>query len=190
MTEREQLEQAVAAQEALRGLLGDAVVDATIAVLREKLVSLEDSHQTFEQRKLVSILFADTVSSTQMFEHLDPEYVLEIMDGALRVFTEAVGRLGGMVARLMGDGLLAFFGAPVSKEDDAVRAVRCGLAIVRAAHDYARLVEKRWHVKGFNVRVGINTGLVALGEVGSAAGSEYTAMGDTINLASRLEHAA
>ncbi|HEX2907620.1 MAG TPA: tetratricopeptide repeat protein, partial [Phototrophicaceae bacterium] len=190
MTEREQLEQAVAAQEALRGLLGDAVVDATIAVLREKLVSLEDSHQTFEQRKLVSILFADTVSSTQMFEHLDPEYVLEIMDGALRVFTEAVGRLGGMVARLMGDGLLAFFGAPVSKEDDAVRAVRCGLAIVRAAHDYARLVEKRWHVNGFNVRVGINTGLVALGEVGSAAGSEYTAMGDTINLASRLEHAA
>ncbi len=191
MTEREQLEQAIAAQEALRGLLGDAVVDATIAVLREKLVSLDDSHPaTFDQRKLVSILFADTVSSTQMFEHLDPEDVLEIMDGALRVYTEAVGRYEGKVARLMGDGVLAFFGAPVSREDDALRAVRAGLAIVRGAEEYAKQVASRWRVKGFHVRVGINTGLVALGEVGSAAGSEYTAMGDAINLASRIEHAA
>lgn len=192
MTEREQLEQAMAAQEALRGMLGDAVVDATIAVLREKLASLEDSHPatTHDQRKLVSILFVDTVSSTQMFEHLDPEDVLEIMDGALRVYTEAVGNLGGTVARLMGDGVLAFFGAPLSREDDAVRAVRCGLAIVRGAQEYAKEVEAKWRVKGFNVRVGINTGLVALGEVGSAAGSEYTAMGDAINLASRIEHAA
>lgn len=191
MTEREQLEQAIAAQEALRGILGDAVVDATIGVLREKLTSLEDSHPTTaDQRKLVSILFVDTVSSTQMFEHLDPEDVLEIMDGALRVYTEAVGRMEGTVARLMGDGVLAFFGAPISREDDAVRAVRAGLAIAQGAQEYAKQVEKKWRVKGFNVRVGINTGLVALGEVGSAAGSEYTAMGDAINLASRIEHAA
>ncbi|GIL11437.1 MAG: adenylate cyclase [Chloroflexota bacterium] len=190
MTEREQLEQAIAAQEALRGILGDAVVDATITVLREKLASLESAPQVFDQRKLVTILFTDTVSSTQMFEHLDPEDVLEIMDGALRIFTEVVGKMGGMVARLMGDGVLAFFGAPVAQEDDAVRAVRCGLGIVQGARAYAAEVESRWGVKGFNVRVGINTGLVALGEVGSAAGSEYTAMGDAINLASRLEHAA
>ncbi len=190
MTEREQLEQAIAAQEALRPMLGDAVVDATIAVLREKLVSLDQAQPIHEQRKLVTILFADTVASTTMFEAVDPEDVLEIMDGALRVYTETVDRLGGTVARLMGDGILAFFGAPVAQEDDAIRAVRCGLALVRAAQDYARTVESRWEVSGFNVRVGLNTGLVALGEVGSAAGSEYTAMGDAINLASRIQSAA
>jgi class 3 adenylate cyclase len=90
----------------------------------------------------------------------------------------------------MGDGLLAFFGAPSAREDDALRAVRCGLALVQAAQRYARTVKERFGVSGYNVRVGLNTGLVALGEVGSAAGSEYTAMGDAINLASRVESAA
>jgi class 3 adenylate cyclase/tetratricopeptide (TPR) repeat protein len=186
MTEREQLEQAIAAQEALRPTLGDSVVDAVIGVLRDKLAALTLQNNS-EQRKLVTILFADTVSSTQMFETIDPEDVLEIMDGALSAYTAAVDRYEGTVARLMGDGMLAFFGAPIGREDDALRAVRCGLAIVRACQEYAREVERRWHVRGFNVRVGINTGLVALGEVGGAAGSEYTAMGDAINLASRVE---
>jgi class 3 adenylate cyclase/tetratricopeptide (TPR) repeat protein len=189
MNEREQLEQAIAAQEALRRTLGDATVDAVIAVLREKLNALT-LHAASEQRKLVTILFADTVASTAMSEKLDPEDVLEIMDGALKAYTHAVEQHEGTVARLMGDGLLAFFGAPIGREDDPVRAVRCGLAIVKAAHDYARQVAERWGVQGFNVRVGLNTGLVALGEVGGAAGSEYTAMGDAINLASRVEHAA
>jgi len=189
MTEREQLEQAIAAQEALRSTLGDETVDAVISVLREKLVGLTP-YSTSDQRKLVTILFADTVSSTAMFQHLDPEDVLEIMDGALHQYTDVVGQHDGTVARLMGDGLLAFFGAPIGREDDPIRAVRCGLAIVRAAQSYAREVQARWNVSGFNVRVGINTGLVALGEVGGASGSEYTAMGDAINLASRVESSA
>jgi predicted ATPase/class 3 adenylate cyclase/uncharacterized protein YfcZ (UPF0381/DUF406 family) len=184
--EREQIEQAIAALETQRAVMGDAVVDATLTALRDKLVQIE-VHSGVEQRKLVTILFADTVSSTAMLEHVDPEDVLEIMDGALRAYTDAVDRMEGMVARLMGDGLLAFFGAPVSREDDAVRAVRCGLALVQAAREYAVQVARRWGVSGFNVRVGINTGLVALGEVGGAAGWEYTAMGDAINLAARLE---
>ena len=186
MTEREQLEQAIAAQEALRDTLGDEVVNAVVAVLREKLDTFAP-HATSEQRKLVTILFADTVSSTAMFQHIDPEDVLEIMDGALRLYTDLVGQHGGTVARLMGDGMLAFFGAPIGREDDPVRAVRCGLGIVRAAQTYALEVQSRWNVSGFDVRVGINTGLVALGEVGGASGSEYTAMGDAINLASRVE---
>jgi class 3 adenylate cyclase/tetratricopeptide (TPR) repeat protein len=189
MPDRQQLEQAIAAQESLRVMLGDAVVDATVVILREKLAELELIASP-EQRKLVSILFADTVASTALSERLDPEDVLEIMDGALRAYTDAVGEYGGTVARLMGDGLLAFFGAPVAREDDALRAVRCGLAIVRAAHHYASTVEERWSEKGFAVRVGINTGLVALGEVGGASGSEWTAMGDAINLAARLQSAA
>ncbi len=189
MLEREQLEQAIAAQESLRDSLGNSVVDATIAVLREKLAAMA-FHDTPDQRKLVTILFADTVASTAMSEKLDPEDVLEIMDGALRAYTDAVNEAEGTIARLMGDGLLAFFGAPIGREDDPVRAVRGGLGIIQAARAYARDVEKRWGISGFDVRVGINTGLVALGEVGGAAGSEWTAMGDAINLASRLQNAA
>ncbi len=192
MTEREQLEQAIAAQEALRSTLGDEVIERVIGILREKLDALNSQipHDHTEQRKLVTILFADTVASTAMSQHLDPEDVLEIMNGALRAFTDQVNQHGGTVARLMGDGVLAFFGAPVGREDDPVRAVRCGLGIVRAAREYAGEVEQRWGVTGFNVRVGINTGLVALGEVGGESGSEYTAMGMAINMASRLQTAA
>jgi predicted ATPase/class 3 adenylate cyclase len=189
MLTREQLEQAIQAQESLRATLGDTVVDATIAVLREKLAELK-AQAPPELRKLVTILFADTVASTAISERLDPEDVLEIMDGALKAYSDAVNEAGGTVARLMGDGLLAFFGAPIGREDDPVRAVRCGLAIVNAARDYARTVEEKWGVSGFDVRVGINTGLVALGEVGGLAGSEWTAMGDAINLAARLQSAA
>ncbi|MEZ4671804.1 MAG: tetratricopeptide repeat protein [Anaerolineae bacterium] len=188
MLNREQLEQAIAAQEALRDTLGNTVVDATIAILRERLAAL--AHSAHDQRKLVTILFADTVASTAMSENLDPEDVLEIMDGALKAYSDAVGDYGGTVARLMGDGLLAFFGAPIGREDDATRAVRCALGIVRAARAYANTVEAKWGVSSFNVRVGLNTGLVALGEVGGASGSEWTAMGDAINLAARLQNAA
>jgi class 3 adenylate cyclase/tetratricopeptide (TPR) repeat protein len=189
MLNREQLEQAIAAQESLRTALGDTVVDATIGILREKLAAL-DHQNALEQRKLVTILFCDIVGSTALSEKLDPEDVLEIMDGALKAFSDAVGEYGGTVARLMGDGLLAFFGAPIGREDDAVRAVRCGLAIIRATRLYAATVEAQWDVPSFNVRVGLNTGPVALGEVGGEAGSEWTAMGDAINLAARLQSAA
>ncbi len=189
MLNREQLEQAIAAQESLRAALGDTVVDATVAILREKLTSL-DHQNALEQRKLVTILFCDIVGSTALSEKLDPEDVLEIMDGALKAFSDAVGEFGGTVARLMGDGLLAFFGAPIGREDDAVRAVRCGIAIIRATRLYAATVEAQWGVTSFNVRVGLNTGPVALGEVGGVAGSEWTAMGDAINLAARLQSAA
>ncbi len=188
-TERDQLEQAIAGQEALRPALGDATVDAVIAVLKDRLADLT-AQAVSEQRKLVTILFADTVASTALSSSLDPEDVLELMDGALRAYADQVTLHEGTVARLMGDGLLAFFGAPIGREDDPVRAVRCGLAILRAAADYAREVEARLGSSGFNVRVGINTGLVAVGDVGGVGGSEWTAMGDAINLAARLQGAA
>jgi predicted ATPase/class 3 adenylate cyclase len=186
------LQQAIAAQESLRDSLGDEVVDTALAALRKELASLDTRPATRSaQRKLVTILFADVVASTMMFQHQDPEDVLEIMHGALRAFVEAIKRYDGMVARLMGDGLLAFFGAPVGREDDPMRAVRAGLAILEAAQAYARRVEGEWGISDFAVRVGINTGVVALGGVGSANfAEEYTAMGDAVNIASRLESAA
>ncbi len=166
------------------------MVDTAIAALRAQLPAAAPESPLKRQRKQITILFVDVVGSTHMAEDLDPEMVLEIMDGALRSFGEIVEKNLGLVARLMGDGLLAFFGAPQAREDDPVRAVRAGLEIAQAAQAYAGRVAERWGIDGFFVRVGIHTGAVALGEVGGPAGSEYTAMGDAINLASRLEKAA
>src|SRR5262245_41740449 len=90
---------------------------------------LEAQRPVEGERKFVTVLFADVVGSTAMAERLDPEQILEIMDGAFSVFNGPVARYGGTVGRLMGDAILAFFGAPVAHEDDAERAVRAGLAI-------------------------------------------------------------
>src|SRR5215213_10222509 len=130
------------------------------------------------ERKFVTVLFADVVGSTAIGERLDPEQVIDVMNGAFALLNAAVARYGGTVARLMGDAILAFFGAPIAHEDDPERAVRAGLEIRAAASEYARAIERAYGVE-FDVRVGINTGLAVL-----------AAVGDTTNLASRLQNAA
>ncbi|MBI5929172.1 MAG: AAA family ATPase [Chloroflexi bacterium] len=182
-----QLERAIAALETQRDTLGDGVVETMLAPAREKLATLKQQSESDQQRKLVTFLFADVVSSSKIFGHLDPEDTLEILSTALARFGQQVKQHQGHVARLMGDGMLAFFGAPRAREDDPVRAVRTALAIIQEARSYAQEVVVTWGIEGFNVRVGLNTGLVALGEVGGEAGSEYTAMGDAINMAARME---
>ena len=141
------------------------------------------------ERKYVTVLFADVVDSTGMGERLDPEQVIEIMNGAFAFLNVAVAKYEGTVARLMGDAVLAFFGAPVAHEDDAERAVRAGLEIQEAAREYAEAVRRDYGVD-FDVRVGINTGLAVLAVVGDEIKTEYTAMGDTTNVAARLQSAA
>ena len=112
---------------------------------------------------------------------------MEIMDGAFDVLIEPVYRYEGTLARLMGDAILAFFGAPIAHEDDPERACRAALEIVAGAQAYAARLEEERGICGFNVRVGIHTGLVVVGEVGSDLRVEYTAMGDAVNLAARME---
>lgn len=142
------------------------------------------------ERRPVTILFSDVKGSTQMAENLDPEEVMEIMDGAFDVLIEPIYRYEGTLARLMGDAILAFFGAPIAHEDDPERACRAALEIIAGAQHYAARLEQERGIYGFNVRVGINTGLVVVGEVGSDLRVEWTAMGDAVNLASRMETAA
>ncbi|UCC77445.1 MAG: AAA family ATPase, partial [Anaerolineales bacterium] len=142
------------------------------------------------ERRMVTILFSDVKGSTAMAEHLDPEDVMEIMDGAFDVLIAPIYRYEGTLARLMGDAILAFFGAPIAHEDDPERACRAALEIVAGAERYAARLEEERGVTGFNVRVGIHTGLVVVGEVGSDLRVEYTAMGDAINLAARMEQNA
>jgi class 3 adenylate cyclase/tetratricopeptide (TPR) repeat protein len=141
------------------------------------------------ERKYVTVLFADVVDSTGLGERLDPEQVAEIMNGAFAFLNASVKKYDGTIARLLGDAILAFFGAPVAHEDDAERAVRAGLDIQAAAREYAEDVRRNYGVD-FAVRVGINTGLAVLASVGDEIRTEYTAMGDTTNVAARLQSAA
>jgi len=141
------------------------------------------------ERKHVTVLFADVVDSTGLGERLDPEQIAEIMNGAFAFLGTSVTKYSGTVARLLGDAILAFFGAPVAHEDDAERAVRAGLDIQKAAREYAESVERDYGAD-FAVRVGINTGLAVLATMGGEIRTEYTAMGDTTNVAARMQSAA
>jgi len=150
----------------------------------------EASGKLGHERRLVTILFSDVKGSTAMAVELDPEDVMEIMNEVFPVLIEPVYKYEGTLARLMGDAVLALFGAPISHEDDPERAIRAGLEIVAGAQEYAARLKEERGIEGFDVRVGINTGLVVVGEVGSDLRVEYTAMGDAINLAARMEQNA
>jgi len=150
---------------------------------------LQAQNRVEGERKHVTVLFADVVDSTVLGERLDPEQVAEIMNGAFAFLDASVTKYGGTVARLLGDAIIAFFGAPVAHEDDAERAVLAGLHIQAAARKYSELVQRDYGV-GFDVRVGINTGLTVLATMGGEIRTEYTAMGDTTNVAARMQSSA
>ncbi|HUH06525.1 MAG TPA: adenylate/guanylate cyclase domain-containing protein, partial [Egibacteraceae bacterium] len=141
------------------------------------------------ERRTVTMLFADIQGSTAAAERLDPEDWAEIVNGAFEQLIAPIYRYEGTVARLLGDAILAFFGAPIAHEDDPVRAVRAAMDILDSIADYRSRIEARTGVP-ISVRVGINTGLVVVGEVGSDLRVEYTALGDAINVAARMEQTA
>ena len=143
-----------------------------------------------EERKVVTAVSADLVGSTALAERLDPEEVKLIVGEAVARMVQAVEEFGGTVKDLAGDGILALFGAPVTHEDDAERAVRAGLRIVQAIRGYGQEVAGAWNVEGFAVRVGVATGPVVLGAMGAGQRIEYGAFGDTVNLAARLQSSA
>lgn len=141
------------------------------------------------ERRPLTVLFADIAGSTAIAERMDPEDWTTIVGEAFTRLNRSVERYGGTVARLMGDGVLAFFGAPTAHEDDPERAVRCGLDMVREIDELAA-AEQAQGAGELRVRVGINTGPVVVGIVGTDSAHEYTAMGDTVNVAARMQGAA
>lgn len=141
------------------------------------------------ERRVVTMLFCDVKGSTAAAEHMDPEEWGEVINGAFEFMIKPIYRYEGIVARMMGDGILAFFGAPIAHEDDPQRAVLAGLDIVEGLNPYREKIKEKYHID-IGVRVGVNTGLVVVGAVGSNLRMEYTALGDAINLAARMEQTA
>jgi class 3 adenylate cyclase/ribosomal protein L40E len=164
----------------------DRLAASTPVSLVEKMKA--SAHRAGE-RRVVTALFADVVGSTSLAEQMDPEDWTGIMNRAFDLLTPVIYRYEGSIARLMGDALLAFFGAPVAHEDDPARAVRAALDLVTRGKEYSAEL-RRTHGIDFSIRVGLNTGHVVVGEVGSNLAYEYTAMGDAVNLAARLQSAA
>ena len=142
-----------------------------------------------EERRIVTILFCDVTGSTALAGELDIEEWAEVIAEAFPLLIEPVERYGGTVARLMGDAILAFFGAPVSREDDPQRAILAALGILESLRSFQEEF-RRDYGHEFNVRIGINTGEVIVGEFGTTQTFEYTAMGDAVNTAARMEQMA
>ena len=141
------------------------------------------------ERRVVTALLVDVVGSTALSTHIDPENWATIMNGLFDRIAPIIYRYEGSIARLLGDSLLAFFGAPLAHEDDPVRAVRAGLEAMQAANQYADEINALFNVE-FLLRACINTGPIVLGALGEDLQYQYTAVGSVVNLVSRLKFAA
>lgn len=188
-----QLRAAMAALEAQRAMLGDAVVDSALASMRLQLDVLEATVRpaTDQQRKQATVLFADVVGFTALSEMMDAEEVTELINALWARIDQIVTTYGGYIDKHIGDAVMALWGIDTAREDDPERAVRAALAMQAEVNAFGDAVRADGRLPGdiaLEMRVGINTGPVLLGRVGLTR--EYTAMGDTVNLANRLEQSA
>src|SRR5262245_43436692 len=175
-----------------------------------------NSELTVAERRQLTVMFCDLVGSTALSSQLDPEELREVVRAYQDTCTEAIRRYDGHVAQHLGDGLLVYFGYPVAHEDDATRVVRAGLEIITAlqplssrrqvpspfqgegrgegsvaAQSYSpqpHLLSRR--EKELHVRIGIHTGLVVIGKIGSSEKREILALGETPNVAARVQGTA
>jgi len=188
MEERRQVEDAIAALMAQRATLGDAVVDAAVAALREKLAAMGEG--AADERKTVTVVMVDVQGSTDLAEHLSVEAWVALMDRLFQVLQAEIYRYGGEVSQFRGDGLLAFFGATRAHEDDPQRAILASLAMQEAIKTHAGELTPGGGID-LRVRIGVNTGQVIVTQIGDRRRhSEETAMGRAIAVAARLEAAA
>src|SRR5215813_8735969 len=141
------------------------------------------------ERKQVTVLFADLKGSTELIRDLDPEAAQTLLDPALQHMMDAVHRFEGTVNQVLGDGIMALFGAPVAHEDHAVRACYAGLAMQAELRRYAEEV-RHSHGLELQMRVGLNSGEVVVPAIGNDLHMDYSAVGQTTHLAARMEQLA
>lgn len=188
-TQLKKLRASLTLLESQRPVLGDAIVPALDAV-RQQIAALQaqiaSKALSSDERRLLTILFTDIVSSTALAEKMDPEEWRRVVAGLHYRVGEMVGKHRGRVMQYLGDGLLALFGAPEPSEYDAENAVRAALDIQNSKFE---IQNSQPSTHNLQLRVGIHTGLVVVGELG-AEHKEFTATGDAMNLAARLQSAA
>jgi class 3 adenylate cyclase/predicted ATPase len=140
------------------------------------------------ERRQLTVLFCDLVGSTALSAQLDPEDYRTLVQQYQQICTEVIQRHEGYLAQYLGDGLLVYFGYPTAHEDDARRAVRTGLEIVKALQSRVRQQAAKDPLSdAFQVRIGIHTGLVVVGEIGGNEKRELLALGETPNIAARIQ---
>lgn len=181
----------IAAEPAAPSVTGDVRYAApsgyTPPHLAERI--LKDRAALLGERKQVTVLFADVSGFTSLSERLDPEEVHALMNQAFERMLAQIHRYEGTVNQFLGDGLMALFGAPVAHEDHARRAALAALGMQRALADYRDELLRTRGIE-FRVRMGLNTGLVVVGAIGDNLRMDYTAIGDTVNVAARMQQMA
>src|SRR5262249_10593547 len=155
--------------------------------LAEKILTARSALEG--ERKQITVLFADLKGSTELIRDLDPEVAQRLLDPALQHMMAAVHRYEGTVNQVLGDGIMALFGAPVAHEDHAMRACYAALAMQTAMRRYAEEV-RRAHGLEMQVRVGLNSGEVVVRAIGNDLHMDYSAVGQTTPLAARMEQLA
>ncbi|MCG8637737.1 MAG: AAA family ATPase [Desulfobacterales bacterium] len=155
--------------------------------MAEKILTTRGSIEG--ERKLVTVFFCDVTGFTSLSEQLDPEAVHQIMDGCFKILMEEIHRFEGTINQFTGDGVMALFGAPIAHEDHAQRACKAALSIQARLRGYGKKVRAEFG-PDFKMRIGLNSGPVVVGAIGDDLRMDYTAVGDTTNLAARMESMA
>jgi len=155
--------------------------------LADKILTTRSSIEG--ERKLVTVLFADVANYTSISEKIDPEEVHQMMDGCFKILMDEIHRYEGTINQFTGDGVMALFGAPLAHEDHARRACTAALSIQKAMGEYGEKIKKKTGTD-FKMRIGLNSGPVIVGSIGDDLRMDYTAVGDTTNLAARIQQNA
>ncbi len=186
MEKKEQLEQAIQILENQRGILGDAAVDTSIAALKAQLEELErdktEKLQRTAERKLVTVMFADISGFTALSENLDPEDVRVLMNACFNQLVPVITKYEGVVDKFIGDEIMALFGAPQAHEKHAELACSAALEMMESLKEFNLRRQT-----SMELHIGINSGLVIAGGIGSDDKQQYSVMGDAVNLAARLK---
>lgn len=173
----EELSRRVVERQALERFLSSAIV--------EKILANPDQVHLGGENQTATILFADIRGFTRMSEKMEPQRVVELLNEYFSEMTDLIFDNGGTLDKYLGDGIMALFGAPLAKPDDALRSVKTAAEMQRALAG----LNAQWATRGqhhLRMGIGVNTGPVTAGNIGSAKRMDYTVIGDSVNLASRL----